>query len=81
MQLNLKKKLDRDFPGSPVGKTPSPQCKGLGFDPWSENQIPHAATEDPVCLNKDPAQPDIQFFLTGGRYIYPKKTYKWPTKT
>ena len=23
----------RDFPGGPVGKTPSSQCRGPGFDP------------------------------------------------
>ena len=26
-----------DFPGSPVTKTPSFQCKACGFDPWSGN--------------------------------------------
>ena len=25
--------VDRNFPGSPVTKTPSSQCKGPGFDP------------------------------------------------
>ena len=25
-----------DFPGSPLAKTPSSQCKGPGFNPWSE---------------------------------------------
>ena len=28
---------ERDFPGGPVAKTPSSQCKGPGFDPWSGN--------------------------------------------
>ena len=23
-----------DFPGGPVAKTPSSQCKGPDFDPW-----------------------------------------------
>ena len=27
------KKMGRDFPGSPVVKTPSFQCRGCGFDP------------------------------------------------
>ena len=27
----------RDFPGGPVAKTPSCQCRGVGFDPWSGN--------------------------------------------
>ena len=26
-----------DFPGGPVTKTPSSQCRGPGFDPWSRN--------------------------------------------
>ena len=26
-----------DFPGGLVAKTPHSQCKGLGFNPWSEN--------------------------------------------
>ena len=38
------KTLVRDFPGGPVVKTPYSQCKGSGFDPWSGNYIPHAAT-------------------------------------
>ena len=42
MEKNIKK---RDFPGGPVGKTPGSQCRGPGFDPWSGNKIPHAATK------------------------------------
>ena len=38
----------RDFPGGPVAKTLS-----SWFDPWSQNWIPHAATKDPACLEKD----------------------------
>ena len=26
-----------DFPGGPVAETPSSQCRGPGFDPWSGN--------------------------------------------
>ena len=26
-------------------KTPHSQCRGPGFDPWSGNQVPHAATK------------------------------------
>ena len=35
----------------PVAKTLHTQCMGLGFSPWSGNQIPRAArkTEDPTC--------------------------------
>ena len=33
------------FPGGSVAKTLSSQCWGLGFDPWSGNQIPHATTK------------------------------------
>ena len=25
------------------------QCRGLGFDPWSRNQIPHATAGHPAC--------------------------------
>ena len=42
----------RDFPGGPVGKAPLSQCRGPGFNPWSGNQIPHAATKDPTQPNK-----------------------------
>ena len=35
-----------DFPGgSVVNKTPRFQCRGIGFDPWSRNQIPHTTTK------------------------------------
>ena len=27
-----------DFPGGPVVKTPSSQCRGHRFDPWSGNK-------------------------------------------
>ena len=33
------------FPGGPVAETPSSQCRGPGYDPWSGNQIPHAAAK------------------------------------
>ena len=49
-----------NFPGDPVAKTPCSQCRGHGFDPWSENQIPHeaakcshVATEYPACCSED----------------------------
>ena len=35
----------RDFPGGPAAETPHSQSKGPGFDPWSQNQIPHATTK------------------------------------
>ena len=35
----------RDFPGSPVVKTPSSQCRWPGFDPWPWNLILHAQTK------------------------------------
>ena len=34
---HLKINLHRDFPGSPVVKTPHFHCRGHGFDPWSGN--------------------------------------------
>ena len=33
----LKMYIYRDSPGDPVDKTPSSQCRGLGFGPWSGN--------------------------------------------
>ena len=35
----------RDFPGGPVVKTPGSQCRRPGFNPWSGNWIPYAATK------------------------------------
>ena len=32
--------MSRNFPSGPVDKTPSSQCRGLGFDPWLGNQDP-----------------------------------------
>ena len=40
--LMIKKIPPTDFPGYPVVKTPSPQYRGPGFDPWSGNK-------DPAC--------------------------------
>ena len=61
-------KIDfRDFPSGPMAKIPWSQCRGPGFDSWSENWIPHAVTksshaatkslpasmknDDPMCYN------------------------------
>ena len=44
----------KDSPGGRVAKTLCSQCRGLGFDPWSGNQIPHVTTKkkkDPICCN------------------------------
>ena len=53
------------FPGGPLAKTLSSQCRGPRFNPWSENEIPYATTkeptcrdEDPVCLDEDLVQPN-----------------------
>ena len=35
----------RNFPGAPLPKNPSSQCRGPGFDPWSVIQIPHATVK------------------------------------
>ena len=34
-----------NFPGGPVAKTLSYQCRWPGFNPWSGNSILHAATK------------------------------------
>ena len=30
----------KHYPGGPVAKTRSSQCRGRGFNPWSGNKIP-----------------------------------------
>ena len=45
--MSIKKKYG-DFPGGPVAKVPSSQCRGPRFNPWSGNYIPHATTKDPT---------------------------------
>ena len=37
IQAIKKKKNSMNFPGSPVAKTPLPQCRGPGFNPLSGN--------------------------------------------
>ena len=34
-----------------MAKTPRSQCRGLGFDPWSGNWVPHAIIK-PCQINK-----------------------------
>ena len=41
-----------DFSGGPVTKTPSSQCRGPGFNPWSGNWIPQATTESSHAATK-----------------------------
>ena len=41
------------FPGGPVSKTLHSQCRGPGFDPWSGNWIPRAATKSLHEATKD----------------------------
>ena len=49
-----------------MAKTSHFQCRGPGFDPWSGNLIPYAATKsspaktkDPACCNEHLAQPCV----------------------
>ena len=37
--------MAREFPGSPMAKTHASNPVGLGFNPCSGNQIPHAAAK------------------------------------
>ena len=37
LEIILKTNYLGDFPGDPVAKTLSSQCKGPGFSPWSRN--------------------------------------------
>ena len=41
------------FPGGPVAKTLHSQCREPGFDPWSGNWIPRAATKSLHEATKD----------------------------
>ena len=51
-----KKKIMREtFPGGPVAKTLSFQCRRLRFDFWSGNYIPHGVTKSSHAAAKDPA--------------------------
>jgi len=47
------RKSENDFPGGPVTKTPSFQCKWLRFSPWLENYIPHAMSRGLCMLSED----------------------------
>ena len=49
----LKRLLRRTSLGGPVAKTLCSQCSGPKLDPWSGNQMPHAAMKikDPACCN------------------------------
>ena len=42
------------FPCGPVAETPGSQCRGPGFDPWWENQIPQAATKSLHAVARRP---------------------------
>ena len=44
--------MGEDFPGGPVAKTLSSQCRSPGFEPWSGNYVPHAATRSLMPLLK-----------------------------
>ena len=56
--FRLQEKGLRGFPGGPVARTLHFQCWGPGFNPWSRNYVPQAATnctyattKGLVCLN------------------------------
>ena len=53
----------KDFPGGPVVKTPHSQRTGPGFDPWSGNQIPNAATKSPCAATKGARMPPLKKIL------------------
>ena len=41
-----------DLPSGPLAKTPCSQFRGPGFDPWSGNWIPRAASKIQCSQNK-----------------------------
>ena len=68
-------------PGGPMAKTPSSGAGGPGFDTWSGNWLPPAATkssrataQDPLCHKEDPTQPNKQIKML-------KKEGKWVSKS
>ena len=72
-----------NFPGDPVAKTPCSQCRGHGFDSWSENQIPHeaakcshVATEYPACCSEDRRSCMLQLRPSTAKQINIKKKKK-----
>ena len=75
------KSFSRDLSGGPVAKTSCSQCSGLGFDPWSENQIAmvklrvcmlQLLIKDPVCHNYDTAQPNKYINIKKKKKSFPK---------
>lgn len=44
----------KGFPRGPAAKSLSSQCRGPGFEPWSQNYIPYAATRSLMALLKIP---------------------------
>ena len=54
LRLTTYLRKNRDFPGGPVAKTPSSQCRELEFDPWSGNQMPHATAKRSPVLQLRP---------------------------
>ena len=53
-RMIISKEQYRNFPGGPVAKAAHYQCRGPGFQPWSGNQISHAATKSSHATTKDP---------------------------
>ena len=56
------KQRSRDVPGGPLVKTPCIQCRGPGFNPWSGNQIPYAATKT-QCRQKKKKEPSLTILV------------------
>ena len=48
---------------APVAETPSFQCRGPGFHPWSGNRIPHVTAEDAAYSNEDTKQPNTYMYI------------------
>ena len=60
-----------------MAETPSFQCRGPGFHPWSGNQIPHVTAEDAAYSNEDTKQPHTYMYI----YIHTHHTYTKLVKT
>ena len=71
------KKITGGFSGGSVAKTLHSQCRGPGFDPWSENQIPHDAVKDPAGCNKDRRPCMRQLRPLVDKHFFPSGSGQW----
>ena len=65
-----------DFPGSPAAKTLHSQCRGPGFNFWSENWISHTtATKSSHAATKIPCAATKTWDIQINKYSFLKKEW------